>query len=128
MYPYLNPVVERERRMAEGDRQRRIDGCRNQIFWAIQQLDAVKQHSLGYEERLYLRYLCGFTDTDSTELSLERRAQLGKLFEAGCRRRRSDANRLKKQNLLPGTDIIARLREQIRHEQSEAGKRKRANS
>lgn len=126
MFPYRNPLVEREKRMAEGRRTRRINGTRNQVRSAI--LWTVAGEQLSFRQRFYADYLCGLRPADVSELTPEEKAYIGNLFEQACRARRSAIMRHPRHEqveALPGIMAVPRNRELVRQRQSEAGRRKR---
>lgn len=93
MYPFRNPLAERDRRIEAGKNERYIAGTKNVVYDAARAM-----RRLSYDELLYLRYLCGLEEYEQDGLNPHEKNSVGKLFEKACGKHRKRIN-----ELAPGT-------------------------
>jgi hypothetical protein len=125
MFPYRNSRAERDRRMAEHNRQRKLSSTRMQVMCALSEITDGK---LSYDERNYAKELCGL-NADYYYLTPREKARVGNLFDRACRRRRWWIDRLPKHErieALPGLRLVGLNRAEVRRLDREAGLARRA--
>lgn len=119
MFPFRNPLTERDRRIEEGNVQLRINGARNLIFNAAL---AAAEKRLTQAERYYLRCLCGL-ESGSSSLSPHEKTFVSNLFERTYKKYRKQLNGLPP-SAVPGLQAVYDNRKAVREMHKAAGKRK----
>jgi len=107
MYPFRNPLIERDRRIKEGELKRRIAGTQNIVYDAARSM-----RRLSYDELQYLRYLCGFEEYEENILDPHEKNSVGKLFEKACGKHRKRVNELPP-DTMPGEKAVLENRAKV---------------